>query len=79
MNWTEDTMNKTARVCVIHGMLGITFLYLSLIQGQALAGFDFGDVPILQGWLGGIIPTGAGALAALFLRSALFRKNGNGQ
>lgn len=71
-------MYKTGRICVLHGILGITLFYFSIMQGLALSGINFGDMPIIRGWFGGIVTTFSGGGASLLLRSALFRKNGNG-
>lgn len=50
--------------------MGVTFIYISIIQGLALSGISFGDVPILRGWLGGLLPAGSAIVATLFLKAA---------
>ncbi len=61
------------RVKVVCGVLGITLLYASLIQALGLAGVSFGDVPIVQDWEGGLLPTPL-AMGAMWLLRVAFCK-----
>lgn len=64
----QGERRRFMRVKVFYGILGITLLYASLIQALGLAGVSFGDLPIVYGWKGGLLPTPLAMLAMWLLR-----------
>ncbi len=59
------------RAKVFCGMVGVSFLAASVIQGLALSGVNFGDIPIQKDWIGGLLPAGFAIAATLLLKTAL--------
>jgi hypothetical protein len=61
------------RIKVFSGILGMTLVYVSVVQALGLSGVSFGDVPIVQGWEGGLLPTPL-AMVAMWLLLLAFCK-----